>query len=286
MKNRFEMLFVNYFVFGLLILLSNKLNSQVNAERTHVVSESNTSLDDSEEVKKSSENSGLVLEPLDVNGGILLSRYLEKPILYAECQNNYQILLPKSSKKYLIKSISDTSGSHIVRIEKDSIKGVYSLIPDSKGNGIAKIGVYKKKKLVKEFQFVVKKVPPVEIEEMNDLKSLMKNGLSVYGRLTKLEFKAVTKSPDFEFLCPRDNRFVVRGVEITLAKGRRPAMPTWSSQNGEIDLNKAFEIVRNDTLDQGAYRLIIEVNKVQHINFCGKSKDVHVSNFIFTIPLY
>lgn len=225
---------------------------------------------------------------LNTSEEIVLARHSKSNILYINCQNLFQVYLPKSGDKYYIRSL-DSADYNQIKIEKDiSENNLFSLLPDASDNQIGKIEILKNDKSVKQYSFLVNKVPPVKIAEKNSSNTLeyfSKNGFNISEKNLKLELKAISSSPEFEIMYPNDNQYIIRKMDIILANGRRAAGSTFSSTNEEIDLCDVLRIMQKDT-SKSNYRLIIDIKNVRRINYKGEYIDTELTSYIFSIPLY
>jgi hypothetical protein len=92
-----------------------------------------------------------------------------------------------------------------------------------------------------------------------------------------MSLKAVPDAGFATFL-PDDARYRVTRYEVTLVRGKRPAMPTINVSGPDINLNAVVNSAREGD------RLYIEVKEVQRMNFQGNTEQVNVSKQ-FNVPL-
>ena len=86
--------------------------------------------------------------------------------------------------------------------------------------------------------------------------------------------------PDQSFAAflPEDARYRVSRYEVTLVRGKRPAIPTKSISGPQADLSDVVNSYRDGD------RLYIEVKEVQRLNFQGQTETVNISKQ-FNVPL-
>ena len=84
--------------------------------------------------------------------------------------------------------------------------------------------------------------------------------------------------PSFATFLPKDARYRVTRYEVTLVRGRRPAMGTKTISGPSADLSDVVNTYREGD------RLYVEVKDVQRMNFQGNTESVNVSKS-FNIPL-
>jgi hypothetical protein len=92
-----------------------------------------------------------------------------------------------------------------------------------------------------------------------------------------MQLRAVPDAGFATFL-PEDARYRVSRYEITLVRGKRPAMPMIPVNGPTVDLSSVVNSAREGD------RLFIEVKQVQRMNFQNNTEDVNVSKQ-FNIPL-
>ncbi len=129
--------------------------------------------------------------------------------------------------------------------------------------------------------FTVKRVPKPTIEVFGpgNKPANLKQGEDI-SRFRSVAVKAV---PDEDFLnfLPKDARYRVMEADIILARGSRPAAPTVTLTNETANLSGLMSKAKPGD------RLVIEVKKVQRMNFRGEVEDVKIpeSDAIKTIFL-
>ena len=192
--------------------------------------------------------------------------------LYLNCGNELQINVPALGTTYS-PSFSATGATAI----KGKKTGAVTVIPQAKSvaltvsSGGNKIGTEK---------FSVKRIPTPSIEVFGPgNKSIdFKRGEAI-NRLRTITVKAI---PDESFLAflPKDARYRVVDAEVVLARGSRPidkANLSKESANLSSLMAKA----------KPGDRLVVDIKKVQRMNFQGKTEDVAIgkSASVVQIPL-
>jgi hypothetical protein len=92
-----------------------------------------------------------------------------------------------------------------------------------------------------------------------------------------LEVRAIADE-SFKSFLPKDARYRVAEWEVSLARGSR-ALKTKKVYNQEVSLNDFASLVRSGD------RLVIEIKKVERLNFKGDIEAVKVGTIVHTIPL-
>ena len=190
--------------------------------------------------------------------------------LYLNCGNELQINVPALGAEY--DPSFTASGADVIKGAK---KGAVTVIPD-KAN--VDLNVYSGGKALGVEKFKVKKVPNPTIKIFSRGKPVdLKNGVSASGFPRTIEARAIPEPSFAEFL-PKDARYRVTGWEVTLARGRRGiGVKKVSSPN--VDITEFASKAKPGD------RLIIELKRVQRMNFRDKIEDVRGVSDIFTIPI-
>jgi hypothetical protein len=153
-------------------------------------------------------------------------------------------------------------------------KGLVTVIPKA---AEVKLNVYSSKNLVDTLVFKVRKIPKPELSITCKGKPLNeKQGMPVPGPRS-LEVRAI---PDesFKTFLPKDARYRVTQWEISLARGSR-ALKTKKVTTQDVSLNDFVSLAK------AGDRLVIEIKKVERLNFKGETDTVKVGTIVCTIPL-
>ncbi len=189
--------------------------------------------------------------------------------LYFRCGNKLSVNVPALGAQY-DPSFSATGAATI----KGATKGEVTLIPNasevtlSVSSGGNPIGSQK---------FEVRRIPKPDIQcWVGGRPANEKQGTPITA-VRNMNLKAIPDASFATFL-PDDARFRVSRYEVTLVRGKRPAIPAIQVSGPNADLSSVVNAAREGD------RLYIEVKGVQRQNFQGNVEDVQVSK-VFNIPL-
>ncbi|RSK49438.1 type IX secretion system motor protein PorM/GldM [Hymenobacter rigui] len=189
--------------------------------------------------------------------------------LYFKCGNKLSVQVPALGAQY-DPSFSASGASTI----KGSAKGEVTLIPNSKE---VTLSVSSGGNPIGSQTFQVRPIPKPEIQcWVGGRPANEKQGTPITA-VRNMNLKAVADAGFATFL-PDDARFRVSRYEVTLVRGKRPAMQTITVNGPTVDLSSVVNTAREGD------RLYIEVKGVQRQNFQGNVEDVNVSKQ-FNIPL-
>ncbi len=190
--------------------------------------------------------------------------------LYLNCGNELQINVPALGTEY--DPSFNANGGDVIKGAK---KGAVTVIPN---RAKVDLTVYSGGKALGVEKFKVKRVPNPTIKIFSRGKPVdLKNGVSASQFPRSIEARAIPEQGFAEFL-PKDARYRVTGWEVTLARGRR----------GLANKKVSSPTVNITDMAQKAKpgdRIIIELKRVQRMNFRDKIEDVNGVSEIFTIPI-
>jgi gliding motility-associated protein GldM len=189
--------------------------------------------------------------------------------LYLNAGNELNIQVPALGIDYNPKFTAE--GATVVP-SKD--KGFVTIIPHK---AEVKLSVYNNGSLLDTLNLKVRTIPKPDIQITAGAKPIdLKQGIPVPGP-RKLEIKAISDESFKNFL-PKDARYRVAQWEVTLARGTR------SVKSKKVDTQ---EISLSDFagLSQPGDRIIIEVKKVERLNFKDEIETVNVGTVVRTIPI-
>ncbi|TGE05347.1 type IX secretion system motor protein PorM/GldM [Hymenobacter fodinae] len=210
-----------------------------------------------------------VTVPYTVTKPVMQIQSASVQALYFKCGNKLSVQVPALGAQY-DPSFSASGASTI----KGSAKGEVTLVPNSKQ---VTLSVSSGGNAIGSQTFEVRPIPKPEIKcivggrEANE-----KQGTPITA-VRNMQLRAVADAGFSTFL-PDDARFRVTRYEVTLVRGRRPAMPTIPVNGPNVDLSSVVNSAREGD------RLYIEVKEVQRMNFQGNTEQVNVSKQ-FNIPL-
>lgn len=153
-------------------------------------------------------------------------------------------------------------------------KGLVTVIPTARE---VKLNVYSNNSLLDTLTFKVRTIPKPSIQVTSGGKPLdERQGIPSPGP-RKIEVRAI---PDesFKTFLPKDARYRVAQWEVTLARGSRP-IKTKKVNSQDVRLNDFA------TLAQSGDRIVIEVKKVERLNFREEIETVTIGTVIHNIPI-
>jgi len=189
--------------------------------------------------------------------------------LYFKCGNKLSVQVPALGAQY----DPSFSASGAATIKGDS-KGEVTLVPNAKE---VTLNVSSGGNPIGSQTFQVRPIPKPEIKcivggrEANE-----KQGTPITA-VRNMSMKAIPDAGFATFL-PEDARYRVTRYEVTLVRGKRPAMPPIPVNGPDVNLNSVVNSAREGD------RLYIEVKEVQRMNFQGNTEQVNVSKQ-FNVPL-
>lgn len=189
--------------------------------------------------------------------------------LYFKCGNKLSVQVPALGAQY----DPSFSASGAATIKGDS-KGEVTLVPNAKE---VTLNVSSGGNPIGSQTFQVRPIPKPEIKcivggrEANE-----KQGTPITA-VRNMSMKAIPDAGFATFL-PEDARYRVTRYEVTLVRGKRPAMPPIPVNGPDVNLNAVVNSAREGD------RLYIEVKEVQRMNFQGNTEQVNVSKQ-FNVPL-
>ncbi|WP_444542821.1 type IX secretion system motor protein PorM/GldM [Hymenobacter lutimineralis] len=210
-----------------------------------------------------------VTVPYTVTKPVMQIQSASVQALYFKCGNKLSVQVPALGAQY-DPSFSASGASTI----KGSAKGEVTLVPNSRE---VTLSVSSGGNPIGSQTFQVRPIPKPEIKcivggrEANE-----KQGTPVTA-VRNMSLKAVADAGFATFL-PEDARYRVTRYEVTLVRGKRPAIPTRTINGPDASLNDVVNTAREGD------RLYIEVKEVQRMNFQGNTESVNVSKN-FNIPL-
>jgi gliding motility-associated protein GldM len=210
-----------------------------------------------------------VTVPYTVTKPVMQIQSASVQALYFKCGNKLSVQVPALGAQY--KPGFSASGASVIPGSKT---GDVTLIPNSRE---VTLNVSSGGNAIGSQTFQVRPIPKPEIKcivggrEANE-----KQGTPITA-VRNMSLKAIPDAGFATFL-PEDARFRVTRYEITLVRGKRPAMPTRTVNGPDANLNDVVNSAREGD------RLYIEVKEVQRMNFQGNTEQVNVSKQ-FNVPL-
>mmetsp|Transcript_10277 Transcript_10277/g.23737 ORF Transcript_10277/g.23737 Transcript_10277/m.23737 type:complete len:528 (+) Transcript_10277:2200-3783(+) len=189
--------------------------------------------------------------------------------LYLNCGNELNIQVPSLGTEYNPRFTA--TGADVVVGNR---KGFVTVIPKA---AEVKLHVYSNDHLLDTQVFRVRKIPKPEICITSQGRTVNeRQGMPVPGPRS-LEARVVADE-SFKTFLPNDARYRVAAWEISLARGSR-AIKTKRVNRQDVRLNDFASLAR------AGDRLVIEIKKVERLNFRGAVEAVRVGTIVHTIPL-
>jgi|SRR6476469_2300094 len=188
--------------------------------------------------------------------------------LYFKCGNKLSVQVPALGASY--KPSFSASGASVIPGQK----GEVTLVPNAKE---VKLNVSSEGNPIGSQTFQVRLIPKPEIKcFVGGAEANEKQGTPG----TAVRSMSLRAIPDasFKAFLPEDARYRVSRYEVTLVRGRRPALPTKVINGPDASLSDIVNAYRDGD------RIYIEVKEVQRMNFQNQVEPVNVSKQ-FNIPL-
>ncbi|WP_046243990.1 type IX secretion system motor protein PorM/GldM [Hymenobacter terrenus] len=189
--------------------------------------------------------------------------------LYFKCGNKLTVSVPALGAQY--KPGFSASGASVMSGEK---VGDVTLVPNSKE---VTLSVSSGGNAIGSQTFQVRPIPKPTIEAFAGGRPVNDKQGTPGTAVRSFSLKAIPDAGFATFL-PDDARFRVSRYEVTLVRGKRPAIPTKTVSGPQADLSDVVNAYREGD------RLYVEVKDVQRQNFQGNIEPVNVSR-TFNIPL-
>ncbi len=189
--------------------------------------------------------------------------------LYLNAGNELNIQVPALGVEYNPKFTAD--GATVI---PGKGRGLVTIIPNKPE---VKIHVSNNGNVLDTLTFKVRTIPRPDIQITVGGKAFdERQGIPSPGP-RKVEIKAV---PDegFKTFLPKDARYRVAQWEVTLARGSRP-IKTKKVDTPEVNLSDFA------SLAQAGDRIVVEVKKVERLNFKDEVETVNVGTIVRTIPI-
>ena len=211
----------------------------------------------------------IVKVPYTITKPVMQIQSASVQALYFKCGNKLTVNVPALGAQY--KPGFSASGAATIPGSK---LGDVTLVPNAKE---VTLNVSSGGNAIGSQTFQVRPIPKPTIECWVGGRQANEKQGTPGTAVRSLSLRAI---PDegFKTFLPDDARFRVSRYEVTLVRGRRPALPTKSISGPNADLNDVVQSYRDGD------RLYIEVKEVQRQNFRGEVEPVNVSKQ-FNIPL-
>ncbi|WP_201977513.1 type IX secretion system motor protein PorM/GldM [Hymenobacter rubidus] len=210
-----------------------------------------------------------VTVPYTVTKPVMQIQSASVQALYFKCGNKLTVNVPALGAQY--KPGFSASGASVIQGGK---LGEVTLVPNSKE---VTLNVSSGGNAIGSQTFQVRPIPKPTIECWVGGRQANEKQGTPGTAVRSLNLRAVPDAGFATFL-PDDAKFRVSRYEVTLVRGRRPAIPTKPISGPTADLSDVVNAYREGD------RLYIEVKEVQRQNFKGDVEPVNVSKQ-FNIPL-
>jgi len=189
--------------------------------------------------------------------------------LYFKCGNKLNVQVPALGPQY--KPGFSASGAQVIQGEK---VGDVTLVPNSRE---VTLNVSSGGNAIGSQTFQVRPIPKPDIKCVVGGREANERQGTPIAAVRNMSLKAI---PDQGFAnsLPEDARFRVTRYEVTLVRGKRPAMNAITVNGPDVDLSSVVNAAREGD------RLYIEVKEVRRMNFRGEQEEVNVSRQ-FNVPL-
>ncbi|MBF9236090.1 gliding motility protein GldM [Hymenobacter sp. BT683] len=189
--------------------------------------------------------------------------------LYFKCGNKLSVSVPALGAQY--KPSFSASGASVIAGSK---VGDVTLVPNSKE---VTLNVSSAGNAIGSQTFQVRPIPKPTIECYVGGRQVNEKQGTPGTAVRSMTLRAIPDAGFATFL-PDDARFRVSSYEVTLVRGRRPALPPRTINGPEANLSDIVNAYREGD------RIYIEVKGVQRLNFQGNVESVNVSKQ-FNVPL-
>ena len=189
--------------------------------------------------------------------------------LYLKCGNKLTVAVPALGAQY--KPSFSASGAQVLNGAK---LGDVTLVPNSKQ---VTLNVASNGNAIGSQTFQVRPIPKPEIKCFVGGREANEKQGTPGTAVRSMTLKAIPDAGFATFL-PEDARYRVSRYEITLVRGKRPALPTKQISGPTAELSDVVNTYREGD------RIYVEVKEVQRLNFQNNVEQVGVSKS-FNIPL-
>ena len=210
-----------------------------------------------------------VLTPYTITKPVMQIQSASVQALYFKCGNKLTVNVPALGAQY--KPSFNASGASVI---VGAQKGDVTLVPNAKE---VTLNVASEGNAIGSQVFQVRLIPKPEIKCFVGGREADEKRGTPGTAVRSMVMKAVPDASFATFL-PEDARYRVTRYEVTLVRGRRPALPTRAINGPQADLSDVVNSYREGD------RLFVEVKEVQRLNFQGQTEVVNISKQI-NIPL-
>ena len=210
-----------------------------------------------------------VLVPYTITKPVMQIQSASVQALYFKCGNKLSVQVPALGAQY--KPGFSASGASVIQGSK---LGDVTLVPNSRE---VVLNVSSGGNAIGSQTFQVRPIPKPEIKCFVGGREANEKQGTPGTAVRSMTLKAIPDAGFATFL-PEDARYRVSSYEVTLVRGKRPALQTKTVSGPEANLSDVVNAYREGD------RLYIEVKGVQRMNFQNGVEPVNVSR-TFNIPL-
>lgn len=207
--------------------------------------------------------------PYNITKPVMQIQSASVQALYFKCGNKLNVSVPALGAQY--KPSFSASGATVMQGGK---VGDVTLIPNSKE---VTLNVSSAGNAIGSQTFQVRPIPKPDIKCFVGGREANEKQGTPGTAVRNMSLKAIPDAGFAQFL-PDDARYRVSRYEVTLVRGKRPALAPKTVTGGTVDNT---DIVNNY---REGDRIYVEVKEVQRLNFQGNTETVNVSKN-FNIPL-
>ena len=211
----------------------------------------------------------IVKVPYTITKPVMQIQSASVQALYFKCGNKLNVSVPALGAQY--KPGFSASGASVLPGAK---LGDVTLIPNSKE---VTLNVSSGGNAIGSQTFQVRPIPKPTIECFVGGRPVNEKQGTPGTAVRSMNLRAIPDAGFATFL-PDDARYRVSRYEVTLVRGRRPALPTKTISGPTADLSDVVNAYREGD------RIYVEVKEVQRQNFQGNVETVNISKQ-FNIPL-
>ena len=210
-----------------------------------------------------------VLVPYTITKPVMQIQSASVQALYFKCGNKLSVQVPALGAQY--KPSFSASGASVIA---GAQKGEVTLVPNSKE---VTLSVASEGNAIGSQTFQVRLIPKPEIKCFVGGREADEKRGTPGTAVRNMQLRAIPDASFATFL-PEDAKYRVARYEVTLVRGKRPALQTRTITGPNADLSDIVNAYREGD------RIYVEVKEVQRQNFQGAVETVNVSKAL-NIPL-
>ena len=210
-----------------------------------------------------------VLVPYTISKPVMQIQSASVQALYFKCGNKLTVNVPALGAQY--KPSFSASGASVIA---GAQKGEVTLVPNSRE---VTLNVASEGNAIGSQTFQVRPIPKPDIKCFVGGREANEKQGTPGTAIRSMQIRAIPDAGFATFL-PDDARYKVTRFEVTLVRGKRPALPPRMINGPQGDLTDIVNAFREGD------RVYVDVKEVQRMNFQGNTEVVNVSKTL-NIPL-